>query len=243
MLKAMYKITITNWDEHQPKLKKGHKAILISTGFLSNAKMRMVGPTTRLLYLSCLLSAGQLHTNCILVTHDLLCSDSGSTSRLLTSYLDQLESLQLLTWAKVDLLNNRSKENVKKVVVPTNAHQEFCSPKTANVIKLNFESIYAMYPKKVGKTRGIKTCRSEIKTQAEFDQLSQAVSKYAELCVRDKTDPKFIKQFSTFMNCWRDYLDPEIGTSTIKHETGPEAWYRKELEKQQKEQGSGYQEF
>lgn len=71
----------------------------------------------------------------------------------------------------------------------------------------DFEKLYKLYPIKKGKSDGIKKCKSKIKTQSKYDLLEKAIINY-DLSVRD-TDKKFIKHFSTFMNCWEDYIENE----------------------------------
>lgn len=75
----------------------------------------------------------------------------------------------------------------------------------------DFDSLYKKYPRKEGKQRGIKICNSQIKTQDDFSQLSQAIDRYAEHIKKQATEAKFIKHFSTFMGEWRDWLDPDTG--------------------------------
>jgi hypothetical protein len=67
------------------------------------------------------------------------------------------------------------------------------------------EKIYALYPKKEGKTRAFKTLRSL--PLEDFALLEQAVRNYAAKVAAEKTEPKFVKQFSTFANEWRDWVD------------------------------------
>lgn len=76
---------------------------------------------------------------------------------------------------------------------------------------LDFERIYAKYPRKIGKQRGMKICKAQIKTPGELESLSLAVDRYVRHLTLTGTESRFIKHFSTFMNEWRDWLDPNIG--------------------------------
>lgn len=69
----------------------------------------------------------------------------------------------------------------------------------------DFEEIYSLYPKKQGKTKGLVTCVKTITSEKDFLLLEQCVKNYAEQCKFEDTEKKYIKQFSTFMNCWQDY--------------------------------------
>lgn len=75
----------------------------------------------------------------------------------------------------------------------------------------DFEAVYAKYPLKEGKANGLKTCKAQIKTPEDFADLEKAVDRYRAL--NQLKEPQFLKHFSTFMNCWRDYLDDEVGTA------------------------------
>ncbi len=78
-------------------------------------------------------------------------------------------------------------------------------------LKFDFDSIYKKYPRKMGKTAGIKKCGTEIKTEEDFAALSSAVDKYAAHCRKENTEAKFVKHFSTFMGCWRDWATDDVG--------------------------------
>lgn len=78
--------------------------------------------------------------------------------------------------------------------------------------KFDFEYIYALYPKKVGKTKGMIKCKSQIKTLEKYDQLVDAVNNYKKQTA--KTESKYIKHFATFMSCWEDYIEIDDSTKT-----------------------------
>lgn len=76
----------------------------------------------------------------------------------------------------------------------------------------DFDFIYESYPRKSGKAEGISRLKKTITTWDDYDLFSLAVFNYAEICRRDKTPQKFIKQFSSFVGTkevqrWRDYVD------------------------------------
>ncbi len=76
-------------------------------------------------------------------------------------------------------------------------------PPVAQGLKFDFEAIYAEYPRKEGKKRGLACCRSIIKTRLKYDALLMAVRNYAATV----SDIRFAKHFDTFMGCWEDYAD------------------------------------
>lgn len=78
-----------------------------------------------------------------------------------------------------------------------------------NIPSFNFDHLYQLYPKKAGKKIGVQRCESQIKSSDKYDQLKLSIENYSQQCRNDDTDRKYIKQFSTFMNCWEDYLEIE----------------------------------
>lgn len=65
---------------------------------------------------------------------------------------------------------------------------------------------YAAYPRKLGKTKGLKKLAREIKSDQDLANLEKAISNYAT-SVKD-TEPQFVKHFSTFVSEWRDWVEP-----------------------------------
>lgn len=80
---------------------------------------------------------------------------------------------------------------------------------TDGVVVFDLDEIYNAYPKKAGKKKGMAMLAKKIKTQDDYDLIMLAVKNY-RLSVRD-TELQYIKQFSTFMNCWEDYVEMEGG--------------------------------
>lgn len=73
--------------------------------------------------------------------------------------------------------------------------------------------IYASYPKKQGKSKGLKFLEKDIKTPEDAARCLSAIESYKKSLLRDKTEINFIKHFSTFVREWRDWEDPETGNS------------------------------
>ena len=78
----------------------------------------------------------------------------------------------------------------------------------------DFASVYASYPRKEGKAAGLAKAKKQIKTAAQFSKLQGAVKHYAAQVARDRTDPQFVKHFSTFMGCWEDYVEAPVDDAT-----------------------------
>lgn len=83
----------------------------------------------------------------------------------------------------------------------------------------DFNSIYKIYPRKEGKTKGFEVLSRSVTTKEEFDLLRLATRRYAEKCLKESTEPKFILMFSTFAGRWKDYLPLEESRKPVVTET------------------------
>lgn len=133
----------------------------------------------------------------------------------LTYYRRSLDRFESFQWLKIIsgtnvVPQNRIEENridtKEQVLAPKKEEGQERQP-----VKLDFESLYLRYPRKLGKKRGIATCKTQIKTQVDFERLKTAIEKYSAHCHKNKTQNDYIQYFSTFMNSWEDWLEDDAG--------------------------------
>ncbi len=75
------------------------------------------------------------------------------------------------------------------------------------------EIVYSKYPRKRGKSSGMKRMLAQCKTEEDLVLLERAIANYVEdIKKTGVTDIRFVKLFSTFMGEWRDWIDPEPNT-------------------------------
>lgn len=121
--RIIYSIVISNWAKYNSKMKKGHKATLISNNFCDDSKLRVLPLSVRWMYLACLLTAGDQTSDCIEMTESQLravLESSWSVPRA----LDALKQLQLLTYAKNEILLNRiEKKRIEENRIPKGQHE------------------------------------------------------------------------------------------------------------------------
>ena len=97
---------------------------------------------------------------------------------------------------------DKDKEKEKDIVTPQKTKPQF-----------DFVALYAKYPRKEGKSGGFRIFLRDVKTAEDFQSLDRALDRYIEMLRREKTEAQYIMHFSTFMGRWRDFLDPDFGTS------------------------------
>jgi hypothetical protein len=102
-----------------------------------------------------------------------------------------------LKGANTSYSSSFSKDNTNTAHAPFGAH----------VCEL--EKIYREhYPKKAGKSRGLKYLAKDIKTPEDVASFGVAVRRYAS---SDEVIRGYVKHFSTFAHEWRDWLDQDAG--------------------------------
>jgi hypothetical protein len=85
--------------------------------------------------------------------------------------------------------------------------------------KFDFEALYKTYPRKLGKAEGLGRLKGMIKTEQDYQDFQSAVANYNAHLRKNKTEPQFIKHFSSFVGTsykqtWRDWLDKDAGQAT-----------------------------
>lgn len=87
--------------------------------------------------------------------------------------------------------------------------------KSKNGFERQILALYEKYPRKAGKTRGIKKLTSEIKSDKDLEHFSLAIDNYKKSV--DGSDEKYIKHFSTFVSEWRDWIETKKETKYVTH--------------------------
>lgn len=120
---------------------------------------------------------------------------------------------------KFIVAENLTEEKAKELAHGLNTMEFFQREKEKIPAKLSFdfESIYNVYPRKIGRTKGLAICEKTIKTAQEYSLLASAVKNYAYFCESQRTETKYIKHFSSFMNCWKDWIPEDyVGEETTQ---------------------------
>jgi hypothetical protein len=76
-----------------------------------------------------------------------------------------------------------------------------------NITASDFEAAYNLYPLKKGKSEGLKRLVKDLKTKDDLDIFVKSIENYKKDILLNKTESKYIKHFSTFVNSWRDWID------------------------------------
>ena len=112
--KSIYRITVTNFNNHNSSLKRGHKSTLISNNFCHDSKLEMLPLTVRWMFLGIILMCGDQTRDTVEIgerhLRELL-ESSWSVDRA----MDALQQLQVLSYDKFDPFIKEKKRKEKKL--------------------------------------------------------------------------------------------------------------------------------
>lgn len=80
-----------------------------------------------------------------------------------------------------------------------------------HLIQSALEAAYQGYPRKLGKSPGMKIARAKIRSLEGAEALKQAIWNYRKHLEKEKTESQYVLYFSTFMRQWTDWLDENHG--------------------------------
>lgn len=83
----------------------------------------------------------------------------------------------------------------------------------------DLEALYKNYPRKLGKTPGMKRLKRDVKSQKDYESLERAIYHYTE-SVKGK-DLQFVLYFSTFTSQWKDWIEPPTDTQRFSINVKP----------------------
>lgn len=95
--------------------------------------------------------------------------------------------------------------------------------KEINNTKANFEILWELYPRKIGKKKALTAYEKAVKKGVAFETIKQGIENYSKHIKANKIDTAFVKHGSTWFNgeCWNDeYI---TGNQEQPQEKPPEA--------------------
>lgn len=112
--KSIFTVTINNWEKHNGNKKKNHRYFLLEYRFFEDEKISQLRTSEALIFLKCLCIAADLQTNQCRIHAGLLPNRWRIGDELLENHLKSLQSFQLLSYEKNDVLYKRIEENTKE---------------------------------------------------------------------------------------------------------------------------------
>lgn len=208
-------VTIVNYEKY-----KGRKDVennswfRMSNRFLEDSDFFEFSHEEKLVWIYLLSLASQKNSARIHVSHQHAHQVCNISAKSINSSIEKLCKLGILKRERTRTLRGRYVDDTS--TCSTDRQTDITNKTNITPEAFDFAEIYSLYPRKEGKSDGLKICKREIKTKADFELLRSAVIRYREHCESAGTDKKFIKHFDSFMGRWRDSLDPDYGTSDLR---------------------------
>lgn len=162
--KPVYKITINGWEDYNSKSKPGHKCIFISKRFFDDTKIQRLPQGGKLLYLGLLLRRGDVKETFYEASHEDLVRLAGGSGQVVQRLMEQLQSLQLVSYEIFPLIEKKRKEEKRKeekriihVQEPSGSAQPAVEP-----IPEKLFNLWNLYRDKLPEARRLNSQRSKM---------------------------------------------------------------------------------
>lgn len=214
-------IEFVNWERHQPRKDIKHPSwFAVQNRILEDAKLFDLTDAEWKCFLYLLCQASQQNSACVKIN----LAHAKRVCGILESIVKS--TISKLTYANVTCTYGSVRAtyaNVTRHYTTDTTEQTIQTPASTSLRSdFDFLKLYEKYPRKIGKQKGLRKCKLEIKTADDYEKLSLAIDRYVAKINQDKTEARFIKHFCTFMADWRDWTDPETGSvvNVAKTESG-----------------------
>lgn len=202
------RLHVKNWQKYQGDHRQGHKCwwFKLTNEFFTTQDLFGLNHISRLVWLYILCECSKQATDTPKVRKDYLVHILGIKTSELNSALISLSELttvleQPLHSGKTVLGQEEERRGEKR------REEYLAQSANADVSDSDLDLIYQEYPRKIGKSQGMKKLAREIKTKDLLADCLKAVKNYSNSV--KTTEAKYIKHFSTWVTEWRDWINPE----------------------------------
>jgi len=192
-------IEIINWDKYNPKRDQTtYTWLRLNNDFAADQKLYGLSPQQKYAFIIILCECSKHNASKITLEPEWLSYICSVSQTEINELLIYLEKKGIASVGDRTLPHTTADVRHTTPTNETNEHNE-----RTNIIAQQVEQLYLKYPRKEGKTKGIQKLSKEMKTPEDLTLLEKSISNYTKVC---GTEKKYIKHFSTFAGCWRDYL-------------------------------------
>lgn len=208
------KIEVINWEKYNPRSDYHTHWFRIEDDLLSNPNIpEMNGEEFKVfIYIMCITCQKQGKSWFFDITR--IGKMTGCSDINIKSVIKKLEQFQIIKLTIETVSNPIGFVSIPIESDPTIHNETIHNEHNKHDQKLNFDRLYSLFPRKMGKKKGLEKCKRCIKTEAQYLELNLAVENYAKHCKKENIELRFIKHFSTFMASWEDWV-------AVDHKTPP----------------------
>jgi len=223
MAKKEFKILhyeIVNWDKYQSDNTKVW--IKLDNDHLLDPKIQTLTATQYRIWLGLLCTSGrQVNAgkgSILYSTLHSLCKNRGSNLQVSIDKLLELNMIILQIDRKIDTKSDTFKKVSKKG-----------SEKKVFLTDQKLDELYASYPKKMGKSKGYEKLKKIVTNEKELLNFEAAIKNYKKEISANETEPKYQKHYSTFVNCYEDYVSGALTGGRVQSDRPEESAALKRL--------------
>lgn len=216
-------IEILNWEKYNPKrAQTTYTWLRLNNSIATEPKLFGLDPEQKYAWIVMLCEVSKENKSTYQLNLPFLEHLTGVSQKKLNSllsFLVQKKIIKALHQTTPECSDSNNSLPLRDETNETNETDEHADSSVGERVNIyfDFEGIYQEYPRKDGKQEGLKICKAKIKTQEDYNKLLSAVRRYRAQCELEGIDKQYIKHFSTFMNSnrWKDWLEPDAGSSTV----------------------------
>lgn len=203
-------IEIINWEKYNPRNDRTiHLWFRFENSFFSNPKLWDLNDAQRLLFIFILCEGSKIQKSTVQINLDYIAALRKKTVSSIVEDLKVLAHFGGLSPRFGGLSPPFGTPTVQDSTIQNNTIQS-CASSDAG--EFDLENLYKKYPRKLGKSLGMKKLKSQIKTHDDGVAVDAALAKFIEYHTAKGTETNFLPYFSTWVSSWRDWIDHDVGS-------------------------------
>lgn len=208
-------VTIPSWEKFNPRADRANYTwFRFQNDFFQDHKLFGLSDSQVILFQMLLCERSKANKNTIDINLDLLSAYRRQPVKRIIEDIQALENIGVIKAADC-----RRNDGEQPASLPaTNVTNERNERTNNNAQAEAFADFYAGYPRKIGKADAEKAFKREMKSGIDPGKIMESRDRFRKHHEKLGTDPKFIPYPATFLSGWRDWEDPENGSSDL---TGP----------------------
>jgi hypothetical protein len=199
-------IEIMNWREYNPRRElKKPGWFRLEHSLFENPDFYSFSHIEKLVWIYLLSMACKKNSGQVIVNFEHAERVAQFKSKDIVSAIEKLEQNQCVV-----VIRNEDVTSTLRGRDVTNETNE--TNETKRIYAQNeFERLYQLYPRKLGKQEGLKKLKTHLKTPDDIQLFGSALTRFLKYHSDKGTDPQYIPYFSTFVSSWRDWIEEDTG--------------------------------
>lgn len=196
---SVIKVRIADWGDYNPKRdQKTYTWLRLDNQFYEAKSLFKFKPEEKYIWVVLLCFASRKNSAEVTIDTEHFAHYSVCDCNLVQNVFVKLAEAKL-----IEIITTAHDRALPHTTPTKERKNERTAPKT---VVFDFDKIYSVYPRKEGKSSGMKKLKSVIKTENDLNRFKVSVDNFVKLCKERNTEKKYIPMFSTFVNSkWEDY--------------------------------------